>query len=92
MPGKFHGQRNLAGYRTWDHKELNRSVSVRALHGNKIQRLRQRVDFKVLVHGVVGLVNQKSTGRQVGWKLCYSLEAEFHLLWNPLDFVLEDFS
>lgn len=66
-------------------------VSVRALHENKIQKVRQRVDFKVLVHGIVGLVNQKSTGRLVGWKLCYSLEAEFLLL-EPLDFVLEYFS
>jgi len=67
-------------------------VSVSALHGNKIQRVRQRVDFKVLVHRTVGLVSQKSTGRLVGWKLCYSLEAEFLLLWDPLDFVLEYFS
>ena len=54
--------------------------------------MRQRVDFKVLVHRIVGLVSQKSTGRLVGWKLCYSLEAEFLLLWDPLDFVLEYFS
>ena len=23
LPGKFHGQRSLAGYSPWDHKELN---------------------------------------------------------------------
>ena len=23
LPGKFHGQKSLAGYSTWDHKELD---------------------------------------------------------------------
>jgi len=42
FPGKFHGQRNLAGYRPWGHKELDMTeqLSMHALHstGNSTQR------------------------------------------------------
>ena len=32
LPGKFHGQRNLAGYSPWDPKELN-VTEQQAWHG-----------------------------------------------------------
>ena len=30
LPGKFHGQRSLAGYSPWDRKELNTTECVHA--------------------------------------------------------------
>ena len=29
MPGKFHGQKSLAGYSPWDHKELDMTEQLR---------------------------------------------------------------
>ena len=29
LPGKFHGQRNLVGYRPWGHKELDMTEHTR---------------------------------------------------------------
>ena len=36
LPGKYHGQRNLAGYSPWDHKE---SDTTERLNNNKMQAL-----------------------------------------------------
>ena len=29
LPGKFHGQRNLAGYSPWDHKRLGHNIGTK---------------------------------------------------------------
>ena len=36
LPGEFHGQRNLAGYSPWGHKELNpTNTSLSGVSGSK---------------------------------------------------------
>ena len=43
LPGTFHGQRGLVGYRLWGHKELDMTKNT---HGDKICRDPYRVTFQ----------------------------------------------
>ena len=56
MPGEFHGQRNLAGYRPWGHTEtelLSDSATTRVVTSLKIRDtggLNSITNHQVLIH------------------------------------------
>ena len=44
MPGEFHGQRSLAGYSPWDHRELDMTERVTLSLTFKVTTCRLQVD------------------------------------------------
>ena len=39
LPGKFHGQRSLAGYSPWGHKESDTTEQARSIRGNWVNSI-----------------------------------------------------
>ena len=39
LPGKFHGQRSLAGYSPWGHKESDTTEQARSIRGNRVNSI-----------------------------------------------------